>query len=338
VPASFRRNGIHLGGWIGKQRAEYKGGHLPKDKVKRLENLNGWSWDPFEDQWNNSYRELESFVRAHGHTLVRASYRPNGVRLARWISKQRAKYRHGQLSKDKVERLESLKGWLWDRYEDQWNSSYRELESFVKARGHVRVPRSYRRNGIRLESWIIIQRANHKRGQLSKDRVKRLESLKGWLWDPFGDQWNSSYGELESFVKAHGHALVPASLRQNGVGLGIWITNQRVVYRRGQLSKDRVKRLESLNGWSWDPLEGQWNSSYRALESFVKAHGHALVPYSYRQNNIQLGEWLAAQRTKHMRGQLPTDKVKRLESLQGWSWQVRRTSRTKSVPKRRRNQ
>jgi hypothetical protein len=281
------------------------------------------------------YEELKSFVKAHGHALVPDKYRQNGIQVGIWVSTQRTNHKRGRLPKDKVKLLESLKEWSWDPIEDQWHSSYQELESFVKANGHARVPQSYRQNGIRVGVWVAKQRANHKGGRLPKDKVKLLESLKAWSWDPIEDQWHSSYQELKSFVKAHGHALVPASYRQNGLRLGSWIVTQRTVYKGGRLPKDKITLLQSLKGWSWNPREIAWDSSFQELKSFVNAHGHALVPYSYRQNNIQLGEWLAAQRTKHMRGQLPTDKVKRLESLQGWSWQVRRTSRTKSVPKGR---
>jgi hypothetical protein len=338
VPDEYQQNGIQLGTWISTQRNKYKRGRLPVDKAKRLESLRGWSWGPHKDQWNSAFQELKSFLKAHGHARVPQHYRQNGIQLGTWITNQRAKHNRGHLPKDRVKRLESLKGWSWGPHKDQWNSAFQELKSFLKAHGHALVPQRYRQNGIQLGTWVNTQRNKYKRGHLPKDKVKQLESLKGWSWDPIEDQWNSSYQELKSFLKAHGHARVPARHRQNGIELGTWVSTQRIKYKRGRLPVDKAKRLESLRGWLWDPREDQWNSAFRELESFVKAHGHALVPKHYRQNGIQLGTWITNQRAKHNSGHLPKDRVIRLESLKGWSWNGPRTSRTKSVPRGRRNQ
>jgi superfamily II DNA or RNA helicase len=338
VPQRFLQNGIQLGTWINTQRTVHKRGRLSTDRVERLESLKGWSWDPSEDTWNSHYRALKSFVRENGNAIVPDDYRKNGIGLGAWIGAQRARHRRGRLPKDKIERLETLEGWSWDPVELKWNSFYRALESFVREHGHALVPDNYRKNGIGLGAWISAQRARHRRGRLSTDRVKRLESLKGWSWLPLEDQWNISYSELKSFVREHGHALVPQRFLQNGIPLGDWIGAQRARYRRGRLSTDRVKRLESLKGWSWLPFEDQWNISYRELESFVREHGHALVPASYRQNGLRLGRWVVTQRTAYKRGRLPTDRIKRLEKIRGWSWHIRRIIRTKSVPKGRPNQ
>jgi hypothetical protein len=323
VPGDYQQNGIRLARWVAGQRANHKRGRLPKDRITQLESLAGWSWDPYEDQWNSAYQELTSFVKAHGHTLVPQSYRQNGIELGTWVSTQRIKYKRGRLPKDKVKRLESLKGWSWDPREDRWSSSYQDLKSFVKAHGHALVPEDYQQNGIQLGTWVSGQRANHKRGQLPKDKVKLLQSLTGWSWDPIEDRWNSAYQELKFFVNANGHALVPQSYRQNGIRVGVWIGKQRANHKRGRLPKDKVKLLESLKGWSWDPIEDQWNSAYQELKSFVKAHGHALVSASYRQNGIRLGSWIVTQRTVYKGGRLPKDKIKLLQSLKGWSWNPR---------------
>ena len=79
-------------------------------------------------------------------------------------------------------RLERLKGWVWDPFKADWEQSYAHLTAYVKAEGDARVPRGYRtRDGYRLGLWVSHQRA--KRKALSADQRKRLQRLKGWVWD-----------------------------------------------------------------------------------------------------------------------------------------------------------
>jgi hypothetical protein len=269
---------------------------------------------------------------------VPRDYWQNGIELGFWISKQRTVYKRGHLRKDRIERLESLEGWSWDSHDDKWDRACQELGTFVREHGHALVPHTHQQNGVALGTWITKQRSVYKRGDLRKDRIERLESLKGWSWSPLEDEWDSVCRELEAFVREHGHALVPDSYRQNGIRLGSWINKQRTDYKRGNLPSDRVERLESISGWSWNTLEDRWKGSYHELETFVKEHGHALVPRTYQHNGIQLATWIQKQRSVYKRGELPRERVKRLESIKGWSWHGRRTSRTKSVPEGRRNQ
>jgi len=93
---------------------------------------------------------------------------------------------------------------------------------------------------------------------------------------------------------------------------------------------EKIGRLEAVKGWSWDPIEDQWNSNYEELKSFAKKHGHLRMPYG-----TGLFRWIVKQRVAHKRGRLPTDKIRRLEAIKGWSWDGRIRRRTKSVQKGR---
>jgi hypothetical protein len=44
---------------------------------------------------------------------------PERRRIARWMDKQRESYKNGTLSKDMIEKFESLPGWSWDLDSDE---------------------------------------------------------------------------------------------------------------------------------------------------------------------------------------------------------------------------
>jgi hypothetical protein len=64
-------------------------------------------------------------------------------------------------------------------------------------------------------------------------------------------QWERSFRRLLAFIKREGHAKVPIKHIEDGMWLGAWAYRQRSKKRRGELSKQRIERLEGLPGWSW---------------------------------------------------------------------------------------
>ena len=62
--------------------------------------------------------------------------------------------------------------------------------------------------------------------------------------------WERMFSALVQFKTEHGHCDVPAKWSENPQ-LGKWTNNQRTVFKRGELSSDRLERLEAI-GFDWD--------------------------------------------------------------------------------------
>jgi len=61
------------------------------------------------------------------------------------------------------------------------------------------------------------------------------------------------------------------------------------------LSQERVQRLESLSGWSWDSLTEQWEEGVEQLQSYVNQHGKARVLANYvTPDGLKLGSWVGS--------------------------------------------
>jgi hypothetical protein len=153
------------------------------------------------------------------------------------------------MSQDRIALLESLKGWSWDPFADQWNDGYQALTEYVAQTGHARPHYDYTTTEkFRLGSWVYSQRAT--RSSLTPNRIALLESLQGWSWDAREDKWIRAYQALTEYVAQTGHARPPHSLKTtDGIGLGHWVQTQR--QNRDSLSEERIALLESLKGWSW---------------------------------------------------------------------------------------
>jgi hypothetical protein len=135
-----------------------------------------------EARWEGNFVRLERFVNEHGHALVDRDYVVDGIRLGAWVARLRS--RKDDLSAERQARLEALMGWVWDVPEAQWEHGYNWLQQFLARAGHAQVPQKHREQGFRLGTWVLSQRQHYKKGQLSANRVKRLESLPDWDWKP----------------------------------------------------------------------------------------------------------------------------------------------------------
>jgi Helicase associated domain len=217
------------------------------------------------------------------------------------------------VSADRKARLDAL-GFVWDVLVTQWEKSFTQLQTFVKDRGHCRVPAKYMTaDGFRLGTWVNVQRQN--KDSLPPDRKARLDEL-GFVWDPFIEQWE--FAHLEAFVREHRHCRVPDWYKSHDdYRLGIWVLRQRS--KRDSMHAHRKIRLDAL-GLVWDPLLEQWEEGLAHLEAFVREHGHCRVPQSHvAADGYQLGKWVSNQRIAARKDSMPAERKARLDAL-GFDW------------------
>jgi hypothetical protein len=185
VTQSVKFNGFPLGTWVAKQRSDFTKRKLTTSRVERLAELPGWVWDARPtDRWGQAYAHLQKFAQKNSHSLVRADHVIAGVNLGRWVAAQREAYSKGKLAAVRQQQLEALPGWSWNTISDRWEEWYAKLLQYVEEHGDARVQVSYTISGHRLGSWASAQRGNYAKGCLSSERVRRLEALPAWSWNP----------------------------------------------------------------------------------------------------------------------------------------------------------
>jgi hypothetical protein len=295
-------DGIKLGKWIGKQRRNKA--ELSPDRIRRLDSI-GFIWDPLNEKWDEAFAVLQKFKEREGHCLVNYDHKEGGLNLGNWVSVQRIK--KSKLPLARIQCLESL-GFNWDPLSQQWEDAFTALQEFKKREGHLRVPRSHIESKVRLGDWIHTQRLRKK--ALTKIQVKRLRDT-GFSFDPHTEQWELAFLALTEFYKKEGHCRVPQKHFQDGIKLGLWVGVQR--RNKGLLTKGRLHRLNTL-GFSWDPLNEQWEEAYNSLVEFQRREGHCRVP---KQAGNTLGIWAHTQRRN--KGRLSVDRINRLNAI-NFNW------------------
>ncbi|CDM77196.1 DEAD/DEAH box helicase [Mycobacterium marinum] len=318
VPRSCAVDGFKLGQWVVTRRVKHLKDSMDADRARRLNELPGWTWEPFADKWEEGFTHLVKYAERQGNCRIPASCIDNGFKLGQWTTLQRQDYGKGILDVSRQRRLSDVAGWTWDPVADRWEEGFNRLVEYTKHYGDALVPQTYSLNGYQLGAWVNTQRSRYAKGNLEQDRTRRLKALPGWTWGSRVDKWEKGFHQLQAYVEIHGDTRVPRGYATDGFNLGDWVSNQRA--RRSILDEDRTKRLAALPGWTWDPHADKWEEGFRHLQAYVEIHGDVRVPRPHTVNGYKLGSWVMIQRGSYNNGTLEADRQNRLERLHGWVW------------------
>jgi superfamily II DNA or RNA helicase len=311
VPQSHKENTFPLGPWISNLRA--KKDKLSPQRRHRLDEL-GFDWDPLGTRWEEGFHHLKLYKEREGHCRVPVSYKEkDGFSLGEWVNNQRAK--KDSLTEERQKRLNDI-DFIWDPFDDDWETAFGHLKLYREREGHCRVPQSYKaEDGYRLGQWVGVQRQS--KGSLPQGRLQRLDEL-GFVWHEREMAWEDGFLHLKQYEKREGHCRAPVSHKENdGFPLGQWVFGQR--QSRGSLSDDRLRRLDEL-GFDWDPLATDWENAFDHLKRYKEREGHCRVPVAHEERGFPLGRWVNRQRTA--KGTMPGERRKRLDEV-GFVWKAR---------------
>jgi superfamily II DNA or RNA helicase len=295
----------NLGSWAGTQRQAYAKGDLDPDRINRLEAL-GFKWNTKEAQWEKNFREFEDYIQRNGHAPSQS------CALGVWANSQRQYYGKGDLSPDRIRRLEEI-GFEWRVKDARWDEAFRQVQEFAALHGY------FPGRGDPGGDWVNNQRALYRKGalSLSPERIRRLKELDGWVWNVSDAEWEKMYSQVVEFIKRNGR--LPTLAPSDG-DVGSWVANQRVAYRRDRLDSDRVERLKKLDGWAWHVDDAKWGKMYGQVADFIKHNGRLpRMPFE-SESERELYRWVFKQRNLY--GNLDPARVERLKKLSGWVWEA----------------
>lgn len=306
LPRSYTiHSGVPVGKWLELQRQVQAGqrpGRLTAEQAAKLEKL-GIRWNHrLEAAWEKGFASAQKYRTEHGDLLVPVRYRDkNDFALGEWIVYNRQRYLGGNLTQNRIERLEAI-GMVWSTSNDLWEQNYAAATQYYLEHGDLEVPIKYETpSGFGLGIWLGAQRAAHKAGELPQEQVERLDAL-GMDWTNRNDRkWMSLYDVAAAYYHEHGNLNVPSEyVTPDGVLLGKWVARQRYAYLNPDRSSARVtperKALLDKLGMvleKYDP----WQERYDLALAYKTEHGDLEIPSVYKTaDGVWLGSWVSRQR------------------------------------------
>ena len=306
LPRSYTiHSGVPVGKWLELQRQVQAGqrpGRLTAEQAAKLEKL-GIRWNHrLEAAWEKGFSSAQKYRTEHGDLLVPVRYRDkNDFALGEWIVYNRQRYLGGNLTQNRIERLEAI-GMVWSTSNDLWEQNYAAATQYYLEHGDLEVPIKYETpSGFGLGVWLGAQRAAHKAGELPQEQVERLDAL-GMDWTNRNDRkWMSLYDVAAAYYHEHGNLNVPSEyVTPDGVLLGKWVARQRYAYLNPDRSSARVtperKALLDKLGMVWEKYD-PWQERYDLALAYKTEHGDLEIPSVYKTaDGVWLGSWVSRQR------------------------------------------
>ena len=306
LPRSYTiHSGVPVGKWLELQRQVQAGqrpGRLTAEQAAKLEKL-GIRWNHrLEAAWEKGFASAQKYRTEHGDLLVPVRYRDkNDFALGEWIVYNRQRYLGGNLTQNRIERLEAI-GMVWSTSNDLWEQNYAAATQYYLEHGDLEVPIKYETpSGFGLGVWLGAQRAAHKAGELPQEQVERLDAL-GMDWTNRNDRkWMSLYDVAAAYYHEHGNLNVPSEyVTPDGVLLGKWVARQRYAYLNPDRSSARVtperKALLDKLGMVWEKYD-PWQERYDLALAYKTEHGDLEIPSVYKtEDGVWLGSWVSRQR------------------------------------------
>lgn len=128
--------------WASNLRSRRKalqdcGEDLPADQLTAMAKVPGWSWTPYDDQFQAKIDALWQFFAATGRPMATIKQQStwNGHPVGVWIASFRT--RRQQLGSERQQELEGLPGWSWNPQQEQWERNLGALRRFAEDHGHT---------------------------------------------------------------------------------------------------------------------------------------------------------------------------------------------------------
>lgn len=322
IPVAYvSENGIKLGTWFRHQMDI--GERLPAEKKEKLLAL-GVSFVK-EDSWEVRYALAKAYYEEYGNLNIPPEYKVNGIWIAKWVNEQRQIYigNRGEksLTDFQVKRLNEI-GMVWENSNrlknlNAWESRYNEAKRYYDMHGNLTVSNDFvGSDRKKLAPWIIAQRRYYEKGKLSCEQIERLSAI-GMVWT-FEDPWENGFAHAKEYYAKHGDLLVKGDYASDdGYALGVWIANQRFVYKGNtskKLTDEQKKRLDEI-GFVADVNEHKWNYAYERAAEYYRDNGTTKVPRGYKVDGIDLQSWFSEQRRAIKKGKLTSAQLMKLSRI-----------------------
>ncbi len=170
-------DGFKLGVWIVNQRTKFREGKLDVEQIARLEEI-GMIWNAPDVFWENGISHAREYYAENGKLNIPQKYVcSDGYHLGHWMMSVRARYKAGNLPKDRIAELEKL-GIEWDHSQNVWDKGYAHAKVYFDTHGDLDIGTVYVcEDGYKLGQWKRSQLKSIRNGTMKADRLKMLRNI-----------------------------------------------------------------------------------------------------------------------------------------------------------------
>ena len=265
--------GFTLGTHTRSIRNSIKAGVYPQWKKDRLNEALGGLWADEGSEawhWNKNYELYVEWRKTSNTPFFPQGKRYKGYLLHKWcqtqnrniIHKGKWKIQDTKMRQEREKKLRKLGFPLPNKLEHDWEQMFNFAKKLiVKHKGTIPVNnpetgKPYNLDGRDVRRWVSKQRVRYEEGNLEKNRIKQLEAIKYWSWNPFDDAFKKNLEALIDYIEKKGEPNPPQDAKYKGVSIGIFLTGLRTNKYKERFTPAIRKKLEKL-GTNFTPTRKQ---------------------------------------------------------------------------------
>lgn len=126
--------------------------------------------------------------------------------------------------------------------------------------------------------------------------------------------WRRGIEAAFRYREREGDLAVPYGHTEGAYPLGRWLSDQRRMFRAGQMTGERAAELEGL-GIVWDTADAAFEENLAAARAYYELHGTLAAPRGAAILDVQVGQWLTNVRRPGGLGKDPVRAARRAAAL-----------------------
>jgi hypothetical protein len=332
VPTTYKAQQYpNFGIWIAAQRRAHRIGRLPEKRVRLFEELPGWTWEPFADDFDAGVIAVRDFLTHHTFAEIRRDTVVLGINLMGWTRSRRIEYGRGSITPERIATLEAIRGWRWEwsAFDFRWQTGLQEFRKYFAQFGNGLVPVKFTAaSGFKLGSWCNVQRTRHFNGKILDEQEAILSSEPGWVWAGRSEKASEYFFSMLPTYEAGMKNGIRPSARSAPKTLTRWWAAQLARYNHKTMPKDQIDLLEAIPGHTWTrKSEVALSASDRLRDDIEHVVAYVsggrtadLASTAVDRQGRDVGMSVQRLRQAKVRNRLSKAQVLLLSRLPGWRW------------------
>lgn len=193
--------------------------------------------------------------------------------------------------------------------DEKWNEN---LQLYVEFKNTFNreplIEESYR--GFNIAAWIRYQRTLFRNGSLPESRKQELQAV-GIELEPIETDWQKNFELYKLFKEEHGREPKQTDPLYHGSNLKNWVRAQRKNFKDGSLYRDREQKLMDA-GFVFLVQDTKWEENLALYKAFKATFGKEPEFHDCYQG-VQIGRWVATQRTAYRNNTLYAEREQKLQ-------------------------
>jgi len=312
------KNQNTIANWCNKQKADKKKGSLSNYQIKKLNNLPDWTWDK-DGTFMVNYNRVVNYVKKYNKLPSHGNKNNDIQKIGKWCSMRRNEYKQNKLTDERIDMLENIDGWYWDKYTDMFNNNYTDLKNFVEINNRLPQANSKDDKEKSLYIWINKNRSKYKNKKLTQNQFNMLINLGINFSNTRRAKkcsWDERYSKYLNFCKTNNRH--PKINIDSESVLYNWSNQQKSKYKNKKLSENEIEKLNNIDGWFFE--RDPFTKNAKELMKFAQKHKRMPVIKDNFDNGKSLSYFAQDRRKDYKNKKLSKERIDKLESIPFWYW------------------